>query len=68
MTPRLIIVLAWKRSVRHILQTCNDLKTTVGMCTETSLQAVLGEKIKEAIHKYYDNSLDNIGAWNSFAW
>ncbi|KAJ5153377.1 alkaline-phosphatase-like protein [Penicillium canariense] len=29
---------------------------------------VMGEKITSAIHQYYDNSLDNIGAWNSFTW
>ncbi|CAK7234121.1 hypothetical protein SCUCBS95973_008827 [Sporothrix curviconia] len=29
---------------------------------------VMGANIKQTIHKYYDNSHDNIGAWNSFAW
>ncbi|CAK7213512.1 hypothetical protein SBRCBS47491_001825 [Sporothrix bragantina] len=29
---------------------------------------VMGANIKQVIHKYYDNSLDNIGAWNSFTW
>jgi hypothetical protein len=28
----------------------------------------MGERIKEAIYQYYDNSLMNIGNWNSFAW
>ncbi|KAL4922078.1 alkaline-phosphatase-like protein [Aspergillus aurantiobrunneus] len=30
--------------------------------------AVLGTDIKTAIHKYYDNSYDNIGAYNSYTW
>ena len=30
--------------------------------------AVLGRQVQEAIHKYYDNSLGNIGNWNSFTW
>ncbi|KAL4960128.1 alkaline-phosphatase-like protein [Aspergillus stella-maris] len=30
--------------------------------------AVLGTDIKSAIHKYYDNSYDNIGAYNSYTW
>lgn len=30
--------------------------------------AVLGENIKAAIHEYYDNSLENIGEWNSYTW
>lgn len=30
--------------------------------------AVMGDRITDAIHKYYDNSLDNIGAFNSFTW
>ncbi|KAH8880771.1 alkaline phosphatase-like protein [Thozetella sp. PMI_491] len=29
---------------------------------------VMGENIKRAIHQYYDNSYDNIGAWNSYTW
>ncbi|CAK7204034.1 hypothetical protein SEUCBS139899_006785 [Sporothrix eucalyptigena] len=29
---------------------------------------VMGENIKQAIHKYYDNSYENIGAYNSYAW
>ncbi|KAL4783594.1 alkaline-phosphatase-like protein [Aspergillus varians] len=29
---------------------------------------VLGTNIKGAIHKYYDNSHDNIGAYNSYTW
>lgn len=29
---------------------------------------VMGDRIYEAIHKYYDNSYENIGAWNSFTW
>ncbi|KAI0016320.1 alkaline-phosphatase-like protein [Xylariomycetidae sp. FL0641] len=29
---------------------------------------VMGDNIREAIHKYYDNSYENIGAWNSFTW
>ncbi|OQE20325.1 hypothetical protein PENSTE_c013G07107 [Penicillium steckii] len=29
---------------------------------------VMGDRITEAIHKYYDNSLNNIGAFNSFTW
>jgi len=28
----------------------------------------MGDNIKRAIHQYYDNSADNIGAWNSFTW
>lgn len=28
----------------------------------------MGAKIMDAIRKYYDNSLENIGAWNSYAW
>lgn len=28
----------------------------------------MGENIRNAIHKYYDNSYENIGAWNSFSW
>lgn len=30
--------------------------------------AVMGENIKQAIHQYYDNSLENIGSWNSYTW
>ncbi|KAF5026818.1 hypothetical protein F66182_1102 [Fusarium sp. NRRL 66182] len=29
---------------------------------------VMGNKITQAIHQYYDNSYDNIGSWNSFTW
>ncbi|KAF7524186.1 hypothetical protein PCG10_005878 [Penicillium crustosum] len=29
---------------------------------------VLGADIKSAIHKYYDNSYENIGAYNSYTW
>ncbi|KAL4925285.1 alkaline-phosphatase-like protein [Aspergillus undulatus] len=29
---------------------------------------VLGTDIRTAIHKYYDNSYDNIGAYNSYSW
>ncbi|KAL4790588.1 alkaline-phosphatase-like protein [Aspergillus venezuelensis] len=29
---------------------------------------VLGTDIKTAIHKYYDNSYENIGAYNSYTW
>ncbi|ETS85091.1 hypothetical protein PFICI_03116 [Pestalotiopsis fici W106-1] len=29
---------------------------------------VMGDNIKRAIHQYYDNSYENIGAWNSFTW
>ncbi|KAI0118710.1 alkaline-phosphatase-like protein [Nemania sp. FL0031] len=29
---------------------------------------VMGDNIKRAIHQYYDNSLENIGSWNSFTW
>ncbi|KAJ5983458.1 hypothetical protein N7481_005557 [Penicillium waksmanii] len=29
---------------------------------------VLGTDIKSAIHKYYDNSYENIGAYNSYTW
>ncbi|KAJ5111379.1 alkaline-phosphatase-like protein [Penicillium argentinense] len=29
---------------------------------------VMGEKITTAIHQYYDNSLENIGNYNSFTW
>ncbi|CAH0057907.1 unnamed protein product [Clonostachys solani] len=29
---------------------------------------VMGENIKQAIHQYYDNSLENIGSWNSYTW
>ncbi|GFP55941.1 arylsulfatase [Trichoderma asperellum] len=29
---------------------------------------VMGDNIKRAIHQYYDNSYDNIGAWNSYTW
>ncbi|KAL4971694.1 alkaline-phosphatase-like protein [Aspergillus desertorum] len=29
---------------------------------------VLGQNIREAIHKYYDNSYENIGAYNSYTW
>lgn len=46
MTPRLIIVLAWKRSVRHILQTCNDLKTAMGMCTDTHFKLFLVRRLR----------------------
>ncbi|OCF32679.1 hypothetical protein I316_05600 [Kwoniella heveanensis BCC8398] len=30
--------------------------------------AVMGPKVQEAIHQYFDNSLENIGAWNSYTW
>lgn len=30
--------------------------------------AVMGDNIKRAIHQYYDNSYENIGAWNSYTW
>ncbi|KAK9779535.1 putative Sulfatase N-terminal domain-containing protein [Seiridium cardinale] len=29
---------------------------------------VMGDNIKRAIHQYYDNSYENIGAWNSYTW
>lgn len=29
---------------------------------------VLGENIREAIEKYYDNSIENVGEWNSYTW
>ncbi|CAI6039249.1 unnamed protein product [Clonostachys chloroleuca] len=29
---------------------------------------VMGENIKQAIHQYYDNPLENIGSWNSYTW
>ncbi|KAJ5909618.1 hypothetical protein N7504_004261 [Penicillium tannophilum] len=29
---------------------------------------VMGDNIKAAIHKYYDNSYENIGNYNSFTW
>ncbi|KAJ5769365.1 hypothetical protein N7520_003924 [Penicillium odoratum] len=29
---------------------------------------VMGDNIKRAIHKYYDNSYENIGNYNSFTW
>lgn len=29
---------------------------------------VLGENMREAIEKYYDNSIDNVGEWNSYTW
>lgn len=28
----------------------------------------MGTNIKRAINQYYDNSYDNIGAFNSYAW
>ena len=28
----------------------------------------MGDNIKRAIHKYYDNSYENIGSYNSFTW
>ena len=30
--------------------------------------AVWGDEIRGLIHKYFDNSLDNIGRYNSFTW
>lgn len=30
--------------------------------------AIMGDNIVRAIHKYYDNSYDNIGSWNSYTW
>ena len=38
--------------------------------TRHSMEAVpvMGDNIRGAIHKYYDNSYDNIGAYNSFTW
>lgn len=36
--------------------------------SNSCVTAVMGENIKRAIHEYYDNSYDNIGAWNSFTW
>lgn len=39
------------------------LKTLMQMCP-----AVMGENILRAIREYYDNSYENIGAWNSFTW
>ncbi|CAK7199497.1 hypothetical protein SEUCBS139899_002177 [Sporothrix eucalyptigena] len=29
---------------------------------------VMGDNVKEAIFKYYNNDYDNIGSWNSFTW
>ncbi|KAK5163895.1 uncharacterized protein LTR77_010289 [Saxophila tyrrhenica] len=29
---------------------------------------VMGDNILQAIHQYYDNSYENLGAWNSFSW
>lgn len=29
---------------------------------------VLGDNIREAVAKYYDNSIDNVGEWNSYTW
>ncbi|CAF3488191.1 unnamed protein product [Fusarium graminearum] len=29
---------------------------------------IMGDKITNAIHQYYDNCYDNIGSWNSFTW
>ncbi|KAI1274664.1 alkaline-phosphatase-like protein [Xylaria sp. FL0933] len=31
-------------------------------------EAIVGTSIMEHVHKYYDNSLDNIGRGNSFVW
>lgn len=28
----------------------------------------MGAKVMDAVQKYYDNSLENIGAWNSYTW
>ncbi len=28
----------------------------------------MGDNIMRAIHEHYDNSYDNIGAYNSFTW
>ncbi|CAJ2508728.1 Uu.00g137540.m01.CDS01 [Anthostomella pinea] len=29
---------------------------------------IMGDNIMRVIHQYYDNSYENIGAWNSFTW
>jgi len=28
----------------------------------------MGDNIKRVIRQYYDNSYENIGAWNSYTW
>ncbi|OAA61971.1 Alkaline-phosphatase-like, core domain protein [Niveomyces insectorum RCEF 264] len=30
--------------------------------------SVMGDDLRRVIHAYYDNSYENIGAWNSFTW
>ncbi|KAJ5712734.1 hypothetical protein N7493_009202 [Penicillium malachiteum] len=61
--------------VQHLKQTGEYDNTFIVFMSDNGAEGaamearpVMGDNIKRAIHKYYDNSLENIGNYNSFTW